>query len=99
MKEGGGRRMGWTGEWEGGRGIGGGRGQGNRRGGRGMEVAGEERTGQSGIPNSQGGRIQKKLRKNLQHCLIFCERNRTKRQDLLQKGVEMGSKRYRRQEV
>ena len=86
-----------AGEREGDRGMG--RGQGNKGAGECEEDRGI-REGR-GMGNEQtewdfhGSRIRKKLRKVLQHCLIFCNRNyRTKRQELLNKGAGTGSKRY-----
>ena len=47
---------------------------------------------QGGKQESQGGGTREKLRKILQHFVIFCNRNGTKRRELLQKGREAGVK-------
>ena len=76
----------WWGTWgrEPGR-IGSGRGKGGRK-----------RKG--GKRDSESGRNWEKRRKILQFCIMFHNRNRTKKREPLRKGAGSGSKGYRRRE-
>ena len=56
------------------------------------------RKGVGGRRREGGKQNLEKLRKISQHFVVFCNKNRTKRREPLQKGVGSGSKRCRKRE-